>query len=379
MIKKVILFLLIGSLCISINGCWDYRSLNDLTIVSGMAIDKNENGEGYNLTFEVLDILRSNKQTGIKSKIIESEGKTIFDAIRNAKKRQESKLYFGNTQIIIISQKLAAEDHLSDTIDLIKRDIEFRETINILVSQEKTAKEILSLSLPDNPVVSYELDNIVDQDKDVTGTIKNNMLYQIYDILNSEGISLVLPAVHKVTNVSEEVIELNGLAMFKGEKLIGFLTPEESKYYLFATDNIKGGILTSSSTEEGKDNISFELKDNKTKTNYAINDNKIKISLKVVTDVYVGEIHDKVDVTKEEELNELEYIAEEKLADRITNIIKKVQMEFGTDIFGFGSNLYKTHLKIWRQIDDEWDNYFETADIEVQCKINILNTASMKK
>ena len=47
--------------------------------------------------------------------------------------------------------------------------------------------------------------------------------------------------------------EANGIAVFKKDKLLGYLSSEETKYFLMATDEVKGGLLTFSSAGMGPD------------------------------------------------------------------------------------------------------------------------------
>ena len=37
-------------------GCWDYTSLNEQTVVAGIAVDQGEDGSGFALTFEIVDL-----------------------------------------------------------------------------------------------------------------------------------------------------------------------------------------------------------------------------------------------------------------------------------------------------------------------------------
>jgi spore germination protein KC len=54
------IFLCVFLLC----GCWNYRDLEDLNIMMGAAIDKNqENGE-YKLTIEIINQAQSGGQSG---------------------------------------------------------------------------------------------------------------------------------------------------------------------------------------------------------------------------------------------------------------------------------------------------------------------------
>jgi spore germination protein KC len=81
--KKYILILLIISSILLLSGCWNYREIERLAIVSGLAVDKDENSGEYLLTTEIVDVKETMGKTTLTSKKIDSKGKTILDAIRN--------------------------------------------------------------------------------------------------------------------------------------------------------------------------------------------------------------------------------------------------------------------------------------------------------
>ena len=84
-------------------GCWNYIGLNNMTVVAGIAIDKS--GENYLLSFEIYDLQNTAQGEPIKSKIVQCKGKTIFEAVRNAKKRTSNKLYFSEAKIKLLKKK----------------------------------------------------------------------------------------------------------------------------------------------------------------------------------------------------------------------------------------------------------------------------------
>jgi spore germination protein KC len=138
--KLISLFLCCFSLVL-LAGCWNYRGLNEMTIVSGIAVDRNPENGNFHLTFETIDMSIPVKEKGLTPRIIEAEGKTLFDAARGAKRRNDDKLYFGNTQVIIVSELIAKEDGLHSVIDWFMRDGEGRETLTFAISQEKNARD----------------------------------------------------------------------------------------------------------------------------------------------------------------------------------------------------------------------------------------------
>ena len=286
--KKAGLAVLFLMLLLILSGCWNYRSLSDLAIVAGMAVDMDTVSGDYRMVCETVD-LSGDVKSGLKPKIIESTGKTIFDAARNAKKRLQKRLYFGNIQIVVISEELAKSGHIMHLIDWFLRDAELRETAYILVSQAKAAADILNTKGVDNSIVSFEIGTILMDDQTATSSIPSHMLYEIYDTLHTDGVSLALPAFHIINNNATPSAEANGTAVFKEENLLGYLSPEESKYLLFVLNEVKGGILTLSTTGEGQDDISLEISENKTKLSFSVKDQKLIFNVNTETRVYLGE------------------------------------------------------------------------------------------
>lgn len=140
------------------NGCWNYREIETLALVAGAAMDKGTNNN-YHLTLEVLNESGSvgggggNGGQGVTSTLIESDGKTIFDAVRNAVRISDKKLYWGSCKVMIISQELAREG-IAPLLDFLIRDSEPRLTIDLFVSKEATAKDIIKQKSPVNPITS---------------------------------------------------------------------------------------------------------------------------------------------------------------------------------------------------------------------------------
>jgi hypothetical protein len=123
---------------------------------------------------------RVHQETGPKTKIIESEGETIFDAIRNAKKRLVNKLYFGQSLVVVISEHLAREEGVGNVIEWFLRDSEPRETMILGVSQEKTAQALLVGDGSGQEIVSRRIKQIAEDDGAVTASTVKYMIYEIY-------------------------------------------------------------------------------------------------------------------------------------------------------------------------------------------------------
>ena len=145
------------------------------------------------LSFEIIDISKSTKEDPIKTTIVESTGKTIMDAIRNLERKIKNRLYYGHSKVLIISKDIIKRDGLSLIIDSFIRDIEVRETMNIVISNEATAKELLNTDGVTDPVVSFEMERIIKSDNKSVGSTKNVLLYEVFNTLKSKGSNVVFP------------------------------------------------------------------------------------------------------------------------------------------------------------------------------------------
>ncbi len=376
--RKVLRVLALCLIPMMLTGCWSYRSLNDISIVMGMSVDKDPITGDFTVVNEIADLSKSIKDSGLGSKRVETKGKTIFEAVRNAKRKMNNRLYFGNMHIIAIGEQTARSDGIAGAVDWIMRDAETRETISLLIAQGSDGKDLLESEGADQPIISLAIDSIVNDDNQVTSSTNQIDLYKAYDILNGQGMNLTLPAFHITDNDGKKVIELNGIAAFKEDKLVGFLPPDESKYFLIATNQCHGGILALASQGTGMPDVSLEIAGSREKTNFTNNGGQISFQIETETDVYLAENINSLDPLDEQQLKALEKEAEKRLEFEINAMIKQVQTEIKSDIFGFGHIIHQRDLKLWRQIKNDWEQRFETLPVSVTCKVNIKNSAYIK-
>lgn len=375
MVKKSACMLLTLLCLLHLTGCWNYRGLNEMTVVAGMAVDRDPKNGKYLLTFEFVDISTPVKERGASGELIQSEGETFFDAVRDAKRRLSNKLYFGHNQIVVLSKEIASSEDVVSLLDWLLRDGECRETLYVAISQGETAREVFDVDGADQKLVSYKLQMVIREDKRVTGSTLPVELYELYEVSKSPGRELALPAVHRVESGEELVTEINGMAVFRKEKLVGFLSPEDAKYYLFAVNRFENGVLPFHDPESGEARGTLEVGKSKTQYDIEVEGGEVKLIVKPKLTVFVGELMEtdvKLDVAK---LDEITRAAEKELEEKISGVIRKIQTEFQSDILNFGNLIYKRNYALWTELEDTWDEKFPTLKVEVRVDINVSNSA----
>lgn len=376
-LPKILLLVTIISSLMFTCSCWNYSDLEKRSLVSGFAIDKTPSGE-YLVTVEVIDFEITGidaKQTG---KNIEIQGKTLFEAIRNVINVTGYKLYWAHANIVVISQEVAKEG-LADTLDFISRDAEVREEMYVIISREKTAKEILEQQMLLSQTSANNIEKILDtKNRDLNSpTIQ---AYQLIAILEDEGISPCLPAIRLTEIEKKRTAELYGAAVFKADKLIGYLNPEETNIFLFITDRVGKGILT---FKEGDSNITLEVYKASTKIKPVICHNKLKMKIDIKIEASVGELDTSKDLISTKNLYKLENQAEEHLRNETGELIKKVKKDFSSDIFGFGKYVKAYLPTVWRDSQNKKADLFSQIEPEIKVNVTIvgsgLNSKTVKK
>lgn len=373
----LILFLEMALLVFALTGCWSYREVDKLAIVLGMAIDKGEN-DNYLITVEIVNLQTQGKDVSITSKRMQMEGQTIFDALRNTIKISGKRLYFSHIKVLILSKEVAMEG-IVKVLDFFSRDSESRLTLHVLVSKEKTAAELLSLQSITSDIRSFELNSMLRSQSALAKSPQTN----VNDLINSlsgEGVSAILPAVGISINEGTGTSELSGAALVKKNRLLGFLDENETRYYLFIVNKVKGSIVVDKNPSgENEPNISFEVFNSRTKVKPLYNNGKLIMDISLEIDASIGELGTTkkyIDDTGKTKLKkDMEIIIEEN----IKKLIEKVKYEYDADIFGFGLKVKQNMPNLWRELKDNWDEEFKNLDINVDVKVNIRNTGLMMK
>jgi len=360
------------------SGCWNYREIDKLTIVTGAAVDKAEDTGKYIVTVEAIEIQPGAQDVETTSRVLSSEEQTIFYAIRNLAKHTGERLYWSHAKTVIISRELANEG-LLPVIDLIARDQETRFSMLLYISDKKTAKEILEANDVPSDNVSYflaELKNLKSTIPEYpTTTIKSFVL----DV-NEEGVEPLIPVVCITENNGESIPNIKGSVVFKKDKAIGYLNEIDTRTVLLIKNEIKGGVIVHNIDEEKETKkLTLEIFKNKTKIIPRYVDGEVMIEVKMETNVSIAEMTGEIHVTTEKEYFALKESIEDQIEKQCQEAIKKVQKEYGSDIFGFGREIKARMPKIWKEIGTEWDDRFKDLKVSVESNIQIRNTALLRE
>lgn len=365
-LNKIFILLLLICFPTLICGCWDYTEMNDLKYVAGFAIDKDKNSNEYILTFEVLEASVSAET--INSNIVESRGKTIHAALRNAIKKTGKMLQTSHAKVVIISKDIA-EEGIVPVLDLINRDEEVRSDMWLLISKMSSASEILTKEKISNEIISYDLaDTIKNSNK--TGRYVSVEVFKFIKDLSDKGMAATASMVNLVKQGEKSYCKINGIAVFKKDKMIGELNEN---------DTLSLQILKSKDPKfvipivlENNESVSLEVTNINRKLKAKNEGGKVDINMNINIDVRLSELaeSEKNYIYKSNRYM-LEKYVNKSLETDMGNLLNKLQNEYRTDIVGFGDMLKRKNRKLWIGVEDQWNEVFSHASINTDVNVNI--------
>lgn len=380
--KKIKILCLIIVLIINTilsSGCWNYREIDKMAIIAGVAIDMDANTDTFKLTVEVAAPSASEKSGGNQSETYKSEGKTVFEAVRNLIPEIGKKAYWSHSKVIIVSKSIA-EQGLASVLDFLYRDAETRRDVLVLVSNAPTAGEIIEKSHETTGLMCFKIDTAIRSQKNVA-KYPMTELRNVVDNFRTEESATLLPLIdlNKDKSKDNNIPEVLGSAVLKKDKVVGYLNGDETKYALWVRGKLKGGLFIAKDIIEKGNDISLEIYGNKTKKKVELTDGQLKMKISTRTDVEIGEITGSVDFSNEKTFKEIRSEAEDRLRIKLEEVIKKVQNDYKADIFDFDEIVEIHQTKYWKDIKDKWSEEFASMPVEVETDIRIRGSALVSK
>ncbi len=385
--KKITFIIVIASIITSIlTGCWDRRELNELGIVAAIGLDKDTKTGNILLTSQIVRPGALEKKGGGGNEppyeIVITSGTTIFEAIRNTVREFDRRSFFSHVKVIVISEELAREG-LNDVIDLITRSHELRKTAWLVISSGSRAQDMLGIKHGIDKIQANYMLGIIKRDK-ISPYVTTSSVMDFIKKMPGEVIQPVT-GVFKIVNVEsippegtqpekKEGIKLTGTAVFKKDKLIGFLNEEETLGFSILSKNKKNVPINVPSPLNDKKEICIEIVNIKSNIKPVIIGNKISFNIEVKVEGNIAEVQDNIDVSNLEIFDKVNVKFSEFIQNELEIALKKIQGDLKIDTLGFGNSLQRKYPKYWNDIKGQWDTIFPTVAYKLTVETRLKRT-----
>lgn len=390
--KAKITLLCIYMLSISLlTACFDATELDELAIALLIGIDLED--DKILITAEVINLQYSSDSSSsgnVSVKYVQGTGNTVLEALRDITLKFGHRIYGAHTKAIIFGEDLAKKG-VMPYMDQLFRARELRESAYVLVAKEAKAYEVMGVSSGLEPIPANYIISLIDSIKYNPKTIDTNMMDFVkhYYHMGRHPIVAILEKRQKkgINQTEKEVgtkdFELSsiGSAVFKNDTLVGYLSGNDTKALNYILNNVKGGIITFPTPVDSDETLFSSLSTIKvrTKNDVDFKDGRLILKTKITISGNLGEIDGDMDISNYESLEKMAQACSQTVKEGIEMTVKKVQKEFGFDIFGFGHVLHKKHTEEWRKIEGKWDDLFAEADFQIEVVTNIISSGLLNK
>ncbi len=373
-IKTTIKTLICVFLVFSLAGCWDSREIDTLAIVMGIGIDKAKQQDEITVTTQIVNPEQigtpgsNGGVTGGKKAYwnVHGTGKTMSEAMAEIIHQLSRKLFFPHDKIIVFGKEAAIEG-IGEHIDFFMRNYEIRLNSLVLIT-ECYASNLLDVEREIERIPAMSVADL-EEIQEVTSQISVFRLYEFVLRLMSETTSPVAAYIETIETEDGKTFRLQGTAVFKEDKMVGTLTRDETRGFLW----VIGEVIEGTSMIEYPDKehpVTIAILNANSKIYLELKDDMPVFKIKIECDVGIENLPASVDLIHSDTLKDIEKAYEDEIRKKVLSALDRAR-ELHTDIFGFGERVRKKYPKKWKLIKGRWDELFQKVEVEILPEANL--------
>jgi spore germination protein KC len=410
MSKHLLLFL--AAVLLLPTGCWSRIEVDKLAIVRCLAIDYlPEADEPYLVTLSVarpaaIPVGNGGGGGGAASQTFTGTGATLDIALKNAAQAAPRHAYFTHNEVVLIGEEVAKRG-LQETVDVVMRFHQMRLT-NFLLFVPGIAHDVL--------LIPGRLEAALTQE--ILGLLERARLnsegdpLEIYHILRqaaTEGqeahLAVLRPepppeqALPEIATEKQapggqggpggggaaqdvapppEVLHLNGTAVFRNDKLAGFLTPQETRGYLLLAGRVRRGQLSVPDPLAPGKSVSLGILRGKSKIAPRLEAGRLSFLVEAELEGDILSQESMENLSTPEMLEKLGDAKADALKKEMEQTLRRLQ-EMNADIVGFGTILRRKNPQAFQLLADRWPQVFRNLEVEIRVRAHIRQTGLLSR
>ncbi|MBI0575860.1 Ger(x)C family spore germination protein [Neobacillus cucumis] len=387
--SNITLFLVIGLVIANIIGKFAQDStLNKIYIISAIGIDKSRSG--YVTSLQIYNPASNSKEGAAEqgAYTYSVEGRTISEAINRIQNRMPRAIFLDSMKVAVIGESLVKSEGISTLTQYFLRESSFPSNIRLVISKGVNPDKLLQIVTPVQKISGSRFDEMLDLKQDSWGELSNITADKIVGVLKQNRTELTIPYITlkgpfskgiSKSNIEkatpDTILEMDGFAVFKNQRLSYWLSSSESSLYALTRTNIHDTALV---TKCSKQSGYVTWKDVQSKHDIQLQSGKgiPSFLLQVQIKGKLEDVSCNMDTSTVQNIDRLEHDAEQALQNQINRLIEKTQNK-KTDINGFAETMYRKQPERWNRLKNNWDSVYSTIPIHTKVRIDILETGEI--
>lgn len=349
------------------------REIEKLAVVMASGVDITSAGK-YIFTIQVLNPQKESlgsmgagssggQQILSEVMIYSAIGNSPVDAINHLSIILGKSLIFGHSKYVVVGKDLA-QSGLYLLMDILHRIYNIRPDKPVFVTRGK-ASDIISAKTNEDKIPADVIDNL-SKIQSIAGYAPVVSRLDFVDALSSKSAAPILGVIDlNKNNHIDGAFTMAGTAVFRKDKLAGFMDINETRGMQWIMGRVKSGGITVSLKNNGI--ITFDIITSQSKIKPVIKNNNITMLVTIKETGNIIEMSDTLDPMKNpkimDDLSKLQDKAIEKEAKLALNA---AQNKFRADIFDFGGIIYRNNPVFWKKIENDWENIFPNIKVKIK-------------
>lgn len=388
-----IIFILLVNLY-AFSSSYTYDNIDNLSYVVAIGIDTStSNNLKVSFQFTDTSAYSSESSSGDVSTIINTvESQSLESAVNLLNSYIGKNVNLAHCKVVVFSEEIA-KDGLANYIYSLINDSQMRPTANIVISKCE-AKYYLENSISKSEKVITKYYEVFPNSSDYTGYISNVTLGEFFNQITDKtrspvailgGVNTkasdIIPGdedagtmlANNSTVIGERGTENLGLAVFKGDKLVGELTALESLCHSIIENEANTFLISIPNPRDSKKTIDLSASEyKKTSIDVNVSNGSPHITVNIFLTAKILSIDTSTDYLNESYLDEVSKATNNYLASRMSDYLYKTSTDFKTCIDDFDKFAVIHFLtnRDWEAYD--WVNSYSDAffDVNIKTKVN---------
>ncbi|NLU47411.1 MAG: Ger(x)C family spore germination protein [Syntrophomonadaceae bacterium] len=304
-------------------------------------------------------------------------GKTPTQAARDIILTIPRMPLWSHSDVFVLGETLSRTD-LAYMADFLARNRNIRKDALIMLAYQATPYEVF---LAESPMAlsSRGLVDLLRIQEERFGIYTPVSCNEFLAKLAEPGVDPVIPQVTVAYRDDRPLITLDGMAVFRQNRLVGSLNELESRGYRWLNSNKKmGGLLVLDNPLPGLNYVTLEVNRFSSYTRPRLEGNSLIMDIEVKALLNLYDQGGLIDVQSVENIEELEILAAREIERQVRACINKAQQLNG-DILGWGQKVYRYYPQVWTTLENSWYEIFPqvSARVNVQTEIRKQGQLSM--
>lgn len=394
MMKKIFFGLALIILLI-LPGCWDYTEYDNMVQVIAMGVDFNKESKETTVTIQYIPTTKQKGGSSGDSKgSVQQDGvvhtatdQTLYGALTKLREKVNKEIFLGYLKVIIIGNE-AAKYKMRDLMDLYDRMPSIRSNVYLAISSGQAADTLSTLGVDHIAPAGTQIYNLINLTKN-SGTAYSVSIHDFIEMLAVPGMEVTAPRViteqlkqksdDKSDKKPEGIQKVSGIAVFKGDRLVGWLDEKESSGFRWITGKDTHAYKESliSGSADTADILYYQIKKSKNKIKVQMQDGQpvIKVDVSVNAELRKYYSNKGSEIFSPKDIRDMEKKLSDSIQADMEASLEKCQTELKSDIFGFGFAFFRQYPKLWQtEYGKKWDNIFPNLNVNVKVNAKVEDT-----